>query len=138
MKHVVHAHGAVRRNSHAIAKSPRVSKMKSLCTREFAVISDCFNYKENKIKRLSNTPFFTVPEKKRTLAYATLDRKECKELNRDPLEVPLPITGTGNSSNDAIHLSTFQSVHIKVGSAVRIEEVKKGGRKTSKLGQIIG
>ena len=32
-----HAHDAMRRNSHAIEKSPRVSKVKSLCTREFAV-----------------------------------------------------------------------------------------------------
>ena len=32
-----HAHGAMRKNSHAIEKSPRVSKVKSLCTREFAV-----------------------------------------------------------------------------------------------------
>ena len=33
-----HAHGAMRRNSYAIEKSPRVSKVKSLCTREFAVL----------------------------------------------------------------------------------------------------
>ena len=35
-----HAYGARRKNSHAIEreKSPRVSKVKSLCTREFAVI----------------------------------------------------------------------------------------------------
>ena len=83
--------------------------------------------------QLATTPFFSVPEKKRMtlLAYITLE--ECKELN--PLEVPLPI---GNSPNVAIHFSTFQRVHIKVGSAVHIKEVKKGSRKTSKLGQIIG
>ena len=36
---MTHAHGAMRKNSHAIEreKSPRVSKVKSLCTREFAV-----------------------------------------------------------------------------------------------------
>ena len=38
-----HAHGAMRRNSHAIEreKSPRVSKVKSLSTREFAVTGLC-------------------------------------------------------------------------------------------------
>ena len=35
-----HAHGAMHQNSHAIEKSPRVSKVKSLCTREFAVTAD--------------------------------------------------------------------------------------------------
>ena len=37
-----HAPGARRKTSHAIEKSPRVSKVKSLCTREFAVLSKLY------------------------------------------------------------------------------------------------
>ena len=99
-------------------------------------VSECINYKEKKIQSLSNIPFFTVQESKRTLAYVTLE--ECNE--QKPLEVPLPF---GNSPNVTINVTSFpvnraESLQVKVGITQRIEGMENGGRKTSKLAHVKG